>query len=187
VVAPETGQPVTGPGVPGELCVRGPNVTRGYWADREATAAAIDADGWFHTGDLGYIDEQGLCYIIDRLKDLIISGGENIYPAEIERVLAEFPGVRDVAVVGVPDPHWGQTPVAVLRHSGGEPPAIDAIRAFAAERLARFKLPAGALHVDALPRNANGKIDRAAVRALATEAFGARDRSDANQGEKRTQ
>jgi fatty-acyl-CoA synthase len=185
VVAPETGLPVE-PGVRGELCVRGPNVTCGYWNNPEATAAAIDAEGWFHTGDLGYIDEQGLCYVVDRLKDLIISGGENVSPAEIERVLAEFPGVRDVAVVGVPDPHWGQTPVAVMCHSGGEaPPTIDAVRGFAAERLARFKLPSRVLHLETLPRNASGKIDRAAVRALAATAFGpAGDRSEATRGEK---
>jgi fatty-acyl-CoA synthase len=177
VVAPETGLPIAEPGVCGELCVRGPNVTPGYWADPGATAAVIDADGWFHTGDLGYLDEQGLCYIVDRLKDLIISGGENVSPAEVERVLTEFPGVRDVAVAGVPDPRWGQTPVAVLCHSGGEPPTIDAVRAFAAGRLARFKLPTRVLHLEALPRNASGKIDRAAVRALAAAAFSPGDQA----------
>lgn len=179
VVAPETGLPVTEPGVHGELCVRGPNVTRGYWNDPEATAAAIDADGWFRTGDLGYLDEQGLCYVVDRLKDLIISGGENVSPAEIERVLAGFPGVRDVAVVGAPDPRWGQTPVAVLCHGGGQPPTLDAVRAFAAGRLARFKLPTRVLNLEVLPRNASGKIDRAAVRTLVT----AKD----SHGESRTQ
>ncbi|MCO5968347.1 acyl-CoA synthetase [Actinoallomurus soli] len=171
VLSPRTGLPVTDPGMPGELCVRGPNVMRGYWNDPEATSAAIDADGWFSTGDLGFLDEQGLCYIVDRLKDLIISGGENVSPAEIERVLAEFPGVRDVAVVGVPDPRWGQTPVAVLCH-GGEPPTLDAVRAFTSERLARFKLPTGVVHLEALPRNASGKIDRAALRALVTGRSG---------------
>jgi fatty-acyl-CoA synthase len=175
VAAPETGLPSTEPGVRGELCVRGPNVTPGYWNDPEATAAAIDADGWFRTGDLGYLDEQGLCYVVDRLKDLIISGGENVSPAEIERVLAEFPGVRDVAVVGAPDPRWGQTPVAVLCHGGGQPPTLDAVRAFAAGQLARFKLPTRVLHLPVLPRNASGKIDRAAVRAIVTGAFGPGD------------
>jgi fatty-acyl-CoA synthase len=187
VVVPETGLPVTEPGVRGELCVRGPNVTPGYWNDPEATAAAIDPDGWFRTGDLGYLDAQGLCYIVDRLKDLIISGGENVSPAEIERVLAEFPGMRDVAVTSIADPQWGETPVAVLCHDGGEPPTLDAVRAFAAEHLAHFKLPTRVLHLETLPRNASGKIDRAAVRALAAEAFGPGERGDATQAEKRIQ
>jgi fatty-acyl-CoA synthase len=187
VVAPESGLPVTEPGVRGELCVRGPNVTCGYWNDPDATAAAIDADGWFHTGDLGYLDAQGLCYVVDRLKDLIISGGENVSPAEIERVLAELPGVRDVAVEGVPDPRWGQTPVAVLCHAGSPPPTLDAVRAFAAERLARFKLPTRVLYLETLPRNASGKIDRAAVRVLVSAASSLGDQHEDSHGESRTQ
>jgi fatty-acyl-CoA synthase len=172
VVAPGTGLPVAGPGISGELCVRGPNVTRGYWNDPDATAAVTDADGWFRTGDLGYVDEQGLCYIVDRLSDLIISGGENISPAEIERIVMGFPGVRDVAVVGVPDPKWGEVPVAALCHDGGQPPALDAVREFVAAHLGRFKLPARLLHLETLPRNGSGKIDRSAVRVLVAEAFG---------------
>ncbi|GIF33403.1 acyl-CoA synthetase [Actinoplanes utahensis] len=164
VISPETGRPV-GAGVAGELCVRGPNVTREYWDDPRATAAVIDADGWFRTGDLGYVDEQGLCYIVDRLSDLIISGGENISPAEIERVLIRFPGVRDVAVVGVADPTWGEVPVAALCHADAEPPTLDAVRSFVADHLGRFKRPAALVSLPALPRNGSGKIDRSAVRA----------------------
>lgn len=170
VVSPETGRPV-GPGVPGELCVRGPNVTREYWNDPRATAAVIDADGWFRTGDLGYLDESGLCFIVDRLSDLIISGGENISPAEIERVLIRFPGVRDVAVVGVADPQWGEVPVAALCHAGAEPPALDAVRDFVAGHLGRFKRPAALVSLPALPRNGSGKIDRSAVRARVAETL----------------
>jgi acyl-CoA synthetase (AMP-forming)/AMP-acid ligase II len=103
-------------GTRGEIVVRGPNVTPGYWENPEATAAAFDNEGWFHSGDIGYLDEDGYLDIVDRLKDMIISGGENIYPAEVERALADMPGLTDVAVVGTPDEKWGETT------SGSTPP-----------------------------------------------------------------
>ncbi len=188
VVVPETGLPVAGPGVNGELCVRGPNVTRGYWNDPAATAAVISPDGWFRTGDMGHVDEQGLCYVVDRLGDLIISGGENISPAEIERVLAELPGVRDVAVVGTPDPTWGKVPVAVLCHGEGEPPTLEAVREFVAGHLGRFKLPARVLYLETLPRNGSGKIDRSAVRVSVAQAIAAEaDRQEELPRESRNQ
>ncbi len=187
VVHPETGSPLTLPDAQGELCVRGPNVTPGYWNDPEATRAAFDADGWFHTGDLGHLDERGLCFVVDRIKDLIISGGENISPAEIERVLAELPHVRDVAVVGLPHSEWGETPVAVLCPGEGTAPTLDEVRDFAAKALARFKWPSRLLCLEALPRNAAGKIDRAAVRALAAAAFGPAARCEPFTAESRTQ
>ncbi|MEU5426465.1 long-chain fatty acid--CoA ligase [Streptomyces olivoreticuli] len=162
---PETGAVIAEPRVPGEICVRGPHVTPGYWNNPEATAQAIDSFGWFHSGDVGYLDDKGLLYIIDRLKDMIISGGENVYPAEIERVLIELPGIRDAAVVGVPHPKWGETPVAVLVQDHGNTIGIEELRAFTGERLARYKLPTAVCHVDALPRNGSGKLDKTALRA----------------------
>ena len=113
IVDAGTGEPVK-PHEPGEIVVRGPNVTAGYWDNPKATAAAFDDEGWFHSGDIGYFDEDGFLYIVDRLKDMIISGGENVYPAEVERVLAAMPGVVDVAVVGVADEQWGETVAAVI-------------------------------------------------------------------------
>ena len=158
------------PGVAGELVVRGPNVTCGYWEDPEATAAAIDADGWFHSGDIGYVDADGYFYIVDRLKDMIISGGENVYPAEVERVLADMPGVTDVAVIGVVDEEWGETVVAVCSTIDGHDLTIDDVREYAASGLARYKLPRRLAIVETVPRNASGKLDKVAIRHLVGEA-----------------
>ncbi|SDB80584.1 fatty-acyl-CoA synthase [Raineyella antarctica] len=160
-----TGEDITDPHVPGEMCVRGPNVTIGYWNDEEATAAAFP-DGWFRSGDIGYRDEDGFYFIVDRRKDMVISGGENIYPAEVERALHRMPGVRDVAIVGAPDPKWGETVVAVIEFAAGAEADLDAVRAFGETQLARYKLPRELWAVDAVPRNAAGKIDKQAVRAL---------------------
>ncbi|UGT62679.1 long-chain-fatty-acid--CoA ligase [Nocardia asteroides] len=165
VVDPATNTAVA-PGEPGEIVVRGPNVTPGYWNNPAATAAAFDAEGWFHSGDIGYLDADGFLYIVDRLKDMIISGGENIYPAEVENALADLPGVIDVAVVGADDPQWGETVVAVLCIAEGSEVGLEAVREHAARRLARYKLPRRVQFVDALPRNASGKLDKRAVRAL---------------------
>ena len=101
------------PGLDGEICLRGPKVTRGYWKDPDKTAAAFFGD-WFRTGDVGHLDADGFLYLTDRKKDMIISGGENIASSEVERVIYELPAVREVAVVGVPDERWGETPVAVV-------------------------------------------------------------------------
>jgi fatty-acyl-CoA synthase len=139
----------------GELLVRGPNVFPGYWRDDEATAAAF-RDGWLLTGDLAERDEEGFYRIKGRLKDMVISGGENVYPAEIEDVLAAHPGVVEAAVVGVPDERWGEVCAAfvVLRGDVGEEELVS----FCRERLARFKVPKSFHVVDALPRNALGKV-----------------------------
>ena len=110
---PATGQPVP-TGQPGEIWVRSEQVMGGYWGKPEASAAAITADGWLRSGDGGHMDADGYIYVTDRIKDMIISGGENIYPAEIERVLAEHPALQDVAVIGVPDERWGEVPKAVV-------------------------------------------------------------------------
>ncbi|MER6158159.1 long-chain fatty acid--CoA ligase [Streptomyces sp. NPDC001868] len=157
------------PGEPGEIVVRGPNVTAGYWNNPEANRAAFDDEGWFHSGDIGHLDEDGYLYIVDRLKDMIISGGENVYPAEVERALASMPGVVDVAVVGTPDEQWGETVQAVMSADGTSDITLEAVHAYASGRLARYKLPHRLTLVPAVPRNAAGKLDRAGVRRLAEE------------------
>ena len=157
-------------GLTGEVVVRGPNVTPGYWQSPEATAAAFDDAGWFHSGDIGYLDEDGYLFIVDRLKDMIISGGENVYPAEVERVLAEMPGVSDVAVVGSADPDWGESVVAVVALQPGVEITLDDVRAYAASGLARYKLPRRLQVVEAVPRNASGKLDKVSIRGLVEDA-----------------
>ena len=144
----------------GEVCIKGPNVMKGYWNRPDATAEAIDAMGWFHSGDIGYLDDEGFLYLCDRLKDMVISGGENIYPAEVESVLYGHDDIVEVAVIGLPDSRWGEavTAVAVLR-----PDAtlnLDALRDYAGEKLARYKLPTYLHCIDALPRNPAGKVQK---------------------------
>jgi fatty-acyl-CoA synthase len=152
------GHPVTGPGERGEVCMRGPNVTKGYWNRPEATAAAFDAAGWFHTGDIGQYDEDGIISIVDRVKDLVISGGENVYPAEVESVLFGHPAIAEVAVIGLPDEKWGEAVTAVVATKPGQTVTLEQLREFATTRLARFKLPTRLHLVDALPRNPTGKV-----------------------------
>ena len=151
-----TGEPVA-VGERGEVWVRSDQLMGGYWGKPDATAATITADGWLRSGDGGYLDADGYLYITDRIKDMIISGGENIYPAEIERVLAEHPAVQDVAVIGVPDERWGEVPKAVVVAAPGA--TIDAqLLAWCGERLASFKCPKTVDVVGELPRNPTGKI-----------------------------
>src|SRR5579875_1783808 len=141
----------------GEVVLRGPKVFKGYWRDPEATAAAI-RDGWFHTGDIGRIDEDGYLYIEDRKKDLIISGGENIASSEVERALYEHTEVLEAAVIGIPDPRWGEVPKAfVVLRSGSGVTAQDLVE-HCRQRLARFKVPRQVEFIDALPRNPSGKV-----------------------------
>lgn len=142
------------PGQPGELLVRGDYVMLGYLDDPAATAEAVDADGWLHTGDVGTLDADGNLRITDRLKDMYISGGFNVYPAEVEQVLARLPGVTEVAVVGVPDDRLGEVGRAYVAGSATTGEIID----FARERLAGFKVPREVEIVDALPRNLSGKV-----------------------------
>ncbi len=162
------GRIVTEPGGRGEVQVRGPNVTPGYWNLPEATAAAIDSEGWFRTGDVAYADEEGFIYICDRVKDMIISGGENVYPAEVESVLFRHPAVADVAVVGLPDPKWGETVAAIVALKPGAKLELEELREYAGKDLARYKLPRRLEVIDALPRNATGKILKFELR----KAFG---------------
>lgn len=152
----ETGRPLSA-GAVGEIAVRGPSVTSGYWQRPDATAEVFTADGFFRTGDIGSLDEEGYLFILDRLKDMIVTGGENVYPAEVESVLAAHPAVADVAVVGVPSVQWGETPLAFVVARGPAPDPADVI-AFARERLAHFKCPTAVEFVAELPRNASGKV-----------------------------
>jgi fatty-acyl-CoA synthase len=164
LVAPGAGTKIHEADTRGELCVRGPNVTPGYWNNPTATREAFDEAGWFHTGDIAHRDKDGFYYIVDRLKEMIITGGENVYPAEVERVLIEYPGIVEVAVLGVPDLKWGETVLAVLTCEQGATVTLEDVRAFAGERLARYKLPTRIMLIDELPRNASGKLAKGSLR-----------------------
>ena len=148
----------------GELCLRGPHVSKGYWRNPEATEAVLDADGFFHTGDLARKDADGFFTIAGRRKNMIISGGENVYPAEIEGELLLHPAVMDAAVVGVPDSTWGEVGVAFVVLRPGESAGKDDLLAFAQARLARYKLPKDVVFVEALPRTAYGKVVKGELR-----------------------
>jgi acyl-CoA synthetase (AMP-forming)/AMP-acid ligase II len=158
----EIRDPLTGQTVPtgqsGEIWVRSEQVMAGYWGKPEATTAAITPEGWYRSGDGGHIDGDGYVYVTDRINDMIISGGENIYPAEIERVLAEHPALADVAVIGVPDERWGEVPkaVVVLRADASVEP--EELLGWCRERLARYKVPKTVDIVSELPRNPTGKV-----------------------------
>jgi acyl-CoA synthetase (AMP-forming)/AMP-acid ligase II len=130
----------------------------GYWDKPDATAAAITTDGWLRTGDAGHLDADGYLYVTDRIKDMIISGGENIYPAEIERVLVEHPAVGEVAVIGVPDERWGEVPKAVVVPAPGTVVDPDVLLAYCRENLASFKCPKSVDVIAELPRNPTGKV-----------------------------
>jgi acyl-CoA synthetase (AMP-forming)/AMP-acid ligase II len=151
-------------GQTGELLVRGDHVMLGYLDDPEATREAIDEDGWLHTGDVGSLDEQGNLRITDRLKDMYISGGFNVYPAEVEQALARLDGVADVAVVGVPDQRMGEVGRAYVVRAAGSSLTQDAVLAFARERLANFKVPRQVAFVESLPRNLLGKVLKTELR-----------------------
>lgn len=157
-------------GEKGEVCVRAPNVMRGYWNRPEATREAIDPEGWFHTGDIGYFDEEGFLFLCDRVKDMVITGGENVYPAEVEGVLCEHPAIAEVAVIGLPDEKWGEAVTAVARLHDGAELTLQDLRAFAGERLARYKLPLRLHLVPELPRNPAGKVLKYQLRARFAEA-----------------
>ncbi len=147
----------------GELLLRGPHVSRGYWNNPDATAAALDAEGWFYTGDLARRDADGFHSIAGRKKDMIISGGVNVYPAEIEGELLLHPAVRDAAVVGVPHPTWGESGVAFVV-PGDERPSPDDLAGFLGERLAKYKVPREFVFVESLPRTPYGKVVKGELR-----------------------
>jgi long-chain acyl-CoA synthetase len=146
----------------GEVWVRGPNVFPGYWNDAEATALALTEDGWLRTGDIATVDDDGYLYLVDRAKDLVIVSGFNVYPAEVEGVLAEHPGVADVAVVGVAHPHSGEAVKAFVVAAGRQVDEDDLIE-FCAARLARYKCPTKITFVDELPKGLGGKLLRRAL------------------------
>jgi fatty-acyl-CoA synthase len=158
-------------GESGEILVRGPHVATGYW-NAPSVSANTFRDGWFHSGDVASADERGWLWFNDRIKNVIISGGENIYPAELERVLREIPGVVEAAVVARPDVKWGAVPVAVVVREGRSPDRAAILKAFDG-RLARFKHPKDVLFADSLPRNAMGKVRIEEVSALAQNAHAA--------------
>jgi fatty-acyl-CoA synthase len=157
-IADEAGNPVKA-GQDGEFLLRGPNVTPGYWNNPEETANTIK-DGWFHTGDLVHQDAEGYIYVIDRLKNMYISGGENVYPAEVEFALRQHPDIEEVAIIGVPDEKWGESGMAFVVLKAGKQTSTNELIAYCRERLAKYKIPKHFRFVEALPKNDAGKIDR---------------------------
>jgi len=153
------------PGAVGEIVVRSGAVMKGYWKRPDATAEAIDADGWLRTGDIGRMDADGYLYVLDRAKDMIISGGENIYPTEVENVLYRHPDVVEAAVFGVPSDRWGEEPVAAVVLRAGCALDPEGLAGWCAGKLARFKIPRRYHQVAALPRNAGNKVLRRELRA----------------------
>ncbi len=150
-------------GSTGEICLRGPKITGGYWKDPATTAAAFHGD-WFRTGDVGHLDADGFLYLTDRKKDMIISGGENIASSEVERVIYQMAGVREVAVIGVPDPKWGERTVAVVVMASGEKLTYEALATHCRAHLASFKVPKDLIVQEQLPRNPSGKILKRVLR-----------------------
>ncbi len=172
IVDPVTGATVER-GETGEFCTRGYSVMLGYWDDPENTAEAIDADGWMHTGDLAVMREDGYCQIVGRIKDMVIRGGENIYPKEIEEFLYAHPDIEDVQVIGVPDERYGEELCAwVKMRAGREPLDADAVRAFASGRLAHYKIPRYVIVVEEFPMTVTGKIRKVQMREESARALG---------------
>ncbi|MEA2790597.1 MAG: fatty-acyl-CoA synthase [Acetobacteraceae bacterium] len=151
------------PGTVGELWVKGPNITKGYWQQPEVTAASF-TDGWLHTGDAALVDDEGYYFIVDRWKDMYISGGENVYPAEVENVLYQNEAIAEAAVIGMSDTRWGQVGRAVVVVKPGCSLTEDEVVAHCAANLARYKLPHSVVFTDALPRNATGKVHKPTLR-----------------------
>lgn len=169
--------PVSGDTVPrgeaGEFCTRGYSVMLGYWQDEEKTREAVDADGWMHTGDLGVMDDDGYVRITGRIKDMVIRGGENIYPREIEEFLYTHPDIEDVQVVGVPDAKYGEELCAWLRmRPGTEPLDADGVRAYASGRLAHYKIPRYVMVVEEFPMTVTGKVRKVEMREVSTRELG---------------
>jgi fatty-acyl-CoA synthase len=168
IVDPASGEEVPR-GQQGELYTRGYHVMKGYYKNPEATAEVIDADGWLHTGDLATMDENGYCKITGRIKDMIIRGGENIYPREIEEFLYTHPGIKDVQVVGVPSRKYGEEVVAFVQLKNDAKLTSDDLRAFCTDKIAFHKIPAYFVFVDEYPTTASGKIQKYKLRQEAVE------------------
>jgi fatty-acyl-CoA synthase len=151
-------------GVPGELMARGYLVMLGYWNDGEKTREAIDAAGWMKTGDLATMDDAGYCSIVGRIKDMVIRGGGNVYPREIEEFLYRHPKIQEVQVIGVPDPRYGEELCAWVRLRPGEVASAEEVRAFCEGRIAQYKIPRYIKFVDAFPMTVTGKVQKFAMR-----------------------
>ncbi|MCG8401481.1 MAG: AMP-binding protein [Firmicutes bacterium] len=165
IADPATGDDVP-PGAQGEICARGYNIMKGYYKMPEATTAAIDEQGWLHTGDLGVMDADGYLRVTGRIKDVIIRGGENIYPREIEEFLSKHPGIKDVQVVGVPSEKYGEEVMAFIQPHNGAEVTIEEIRKYCIGRIARYKIPAHIQLVDGYPTAASGKVQKHRLREL---------------------
>jgi fatty-acyl-CoA synthase len=175
VVDPATGL-VVARGEPGELCTRGYSVMLGYWDEPDKTREAIDAARWMHTGDQATMDSDGYLNIVGRIKDMVIRGGENIYPREIEEFLYGHPDIADVQVIGVPDPRYGEELMAwVVMRPGAEPLTAEAVREFCAGRLAHYKIPRYVRIVDGFPMTVTGKIRKVEMREQSIELLGLQD------------
>jgi long-chain acyl-CoA synthetase len=157
IVDPDSGADLPA-GQVGELWTRSVQNMKGYWNRPDDTASTLTADGWLKTGDAGFVDAEGYIFLTDRVKDMIISGGENVYPAEVENVLAGHPALLDVAVIGVPHDRWGETVKAIVVRKPGTDPSPAEIIAYAREHLAHFKCPTSVDFAAALPRNPSGKL-----------------------------
>ncbi len=175
IIDPETGETL-GPGVPGEFCARGYNIMKGYYKMPEATSQAIDKDGWLHTGDLATVDEKGYYKITGRIKDMIIRGGENIYPKEIEEFLYTHPSVKDVQVIGVPSQQYGEEVMAcVVLRSEEKAPTEEELKAYVKSHMARHKVPKYIAFMEAFPMTASGKIQKFKLREWAIEYLNLQD------------
>jgi fatty-acyl-CoA synthase len=174
IVDPETGNTLER-GQPGELCTRGYSVMLGYWRDEDKTRDAIDDDGWMHTGDLAVMREDGYCNVVGRIKDMVIRGGENVYPREIEEFLHTHPDVEDAQVIGVPDETYGEEICAWIRMKpGSDPLDADAVRAFAAGKLAHYKIPRYVHIVEEFPMTVTGKVRKVEMREETVKLIGAK-------------
>ena len=158
-------------GATGELLIKGPHVCSGYWQNPEATAKSL-VDGWFHTGDMARRDEEGFFTIAGRFKDMIISGGENVYAAEVEAVFRDHPAVQEAALIGLPDEKWGEVGVMVVVLKAGQTTTEDELRAFCSQRLARYKVPKRVVFADALPYSPYGKVMKAELKQRYLAAAG---------------
>jgi fatty-acyl-CoA synthase len=166
-------------GETGEFCTRGYSVMQGYWNDPDKTAAAIDTDGWMHTGDLAVMDDDGYVNIVGRIKDMVIRGGENIYPREVEEFLYAHPAIEDVQVIGVPDPRFGEELMAWIKPKAGETITIDEVKAFCDGRIAHYKIPRYLRLVDEFPMTVTGKIRKVEMRETSIDELGLSGAADA--------
>jgi fatty-acyl-CoA synthase len=172
IIEPDSGLPAT-TGTPGELCTRGYSVMLGYWDEPGLTAESIDAAGWMHTGDLATMDDEGYVAIVGRIKDMVIRGGENVYPREVEEFLYAHPDIEDVQVIGVPDERYGEELMAWVRlRPGADELTIDDLRAFCGGKLAHYKVPRYVHLTDAFPMTVTGKVRKIEMRERAVEILG---------------